>query len=252
MKGKTVKIFKGAHRGVGLVLIALVAAVAVAACGSSSSGSSGSSNASASTTTTGTTTGTSTTSRTGASGQFAALSSCLKSQGVTLPTGRGGAGGFRGGAGGGFRGGAPGGGAPGGGTSTTGAPPTGTSTTGTHRGFGGGGFAGGGFAGGNSKYAKAIATCRKKLGLKAPAYGAGGAGAGRPQLSSTVLAKFSACMKQHGVNLGTANTSGKGSIFSPSVEKNPKFKTAAAACQSLLRPSGSGAGGAGTSTGSNS
>ncbi|HWX44839.1 MAG TPA: hypothetical protein VNY52_05915 [Solirubrobacteraceae bacterium] len=51
-----------------------------------------------------------------------------------------------------------------------------------------------------------------------------------------VLAQFSACLRQHGVNVGEPNTSGKGPIFNTTGINtgSPQFKAAEAKCRSTL------------------
>lgn len=52
----------------------------------------------------------------------------------------------------------------------------------------------------------------------------------------TVLARFAACLRQQGVNVGEPNTSGKGPIFNTKGLNtgSPKFKAATAKCRSTL------------------
>ena len=64
--------------------------------------------------------------------------------------------------------------------------------------------------------------------------------------NKAAVAKFVACVKQHGYNLPTPNFSGKGSIFPAKIKQNTKFRTASRACASTLRPQvGAGAPSAG-------
>jgi hypothetical protein len=196
------------------LLLAVIAALAIAACGSSGTGSAAASGAGAGTTTSGS----------APANRFAALASCLKQHGVTLPN-------F------GHR---PG-------TTTTGgsgAPPAGGFGGGSYGGGPGaaaGGPAGGGFLQRNPKLAAAMEACRKKLGIT----GGFGGGFRRPGFSQAALTKFEGCMKQHGVPL-SKSTSGRG-VFSSSARKNPKFPAALKACASILRAPAP----AGTSTAAN-
>jgi hypothetical protein len=52
----------------------------------------------------------------------------------------------------------------------------------------------------------------------------------------TVLARFSACLRQHGIDVGEPNTSGKGPIFDTKGINtgSPQFKAATAECRSTL------------------
>jgi hypothetical protein len=156
--------------------------------------------------------GTKTTASTGRSANRAKLVACLKSHGVTLPSR---AGGFH-----------PGGG--------SGAPGAGAF-------FGGGGGAGGSHSF-SSKNAAAFKACGADFG--------GGrfrSGGFARRFSSSTLASFTACVKKNGFTLPAANTKGTGPIFSPSIEKNPKFVAAAKSCVSILSAAfRGGAGGAGT------
>jgi hypothetical protein len=182
----------------GLTLLAALAAVVLAACGSSSSTSS---SAAASAGSSGS--GTSTTGRAGANpAARAKLQACLKQHGVTLPSRPAGA--RRPSGSGGYGGGGYGG------------P------------FGGGGGAGG--AGGrfnNPKLRAALKACGANFG----------SGQSRFRPNQAAVAKFAACVKQHGYTLPKANFSG-GAIYPASVERNKKFQAAAKACQADLRPSG--------------
>ncbi|HEY2600474.1 MAG TPA: hypothetical protein VGI67_02885 [Thermoleophilaceae bacterium] len=195
-------------RAIRILLMLAVGALPllVAACGSSSSASTGASASTSSTTTP---------NFRSAAGR-AQLATCLKKQGVTLPQRR--------------QGGPPAGGAGGGGGN----------------GGGGGGFLfGGGNGGGNGNGRPSgnfrnskLANALRKCGVT-PGQGAGGgfrAGANGARFNQA-LTKFVACMKQNGYPLPKPNTSGKGPVFDASkVNRNdPKFKSAAQKCQSLLR-----------------
>jgi hypothetical protein len=196
------KIIVSAGRRAPLVCALLLTSCLIAACGGSSS-SSTSSTAAAST-------------GGGSSGSArrAALRSCLKAHGVTLPSRP------------------PGGGAPGagGGAPGAGGPPPGSG--------GGSGFFGGG--GGFQNDPKARAAFQ--------ACGGGNLGAGRrPQLSHQAITSYVTCVRQHGYNMPNPNFSGKGAVFPSSIRSDPKFQAANRTCQSLLVP-----GRGGTSTGSSS
>jgi hypothetical protein len=189
---------------VALTLAVAATALLLAACGSSSNTGSTSSSTSS---------GGAAASAGGASSaarsKFAA---CLKAHGLTLPARPAGARrrpdgrgyGYGGGAGGFFFGGG-----------------------------GGSGAAGGGPASGrfsNPKFRAALQAC----------------GGGRfPQRRFTpnkaAVAKFTACVKQHGYNLPAPNFSGKGPIFPAAIARDKKFQAAARACASDLRPAGAGA-----------
>ena len=107
---------------------------------------------------------------------------------------------------------------------------------------------GGGFAGGNSKFAKAFKACGSKLGSAASNYARGrfpgggrlpgGGGFGGPRrgqfhFSTAALKSFVTCIRKNGfATMPEPNASGK---FPRSVEKNAKFQTANAKCESILR-----------------
>jgi hypothetical protein len=189
-------------RPAALTLVVAATALLLAACGSSSNtGSSSSTSSGAAVASAG---GASSAARS----KFAA---CLKAHGVTLPARPagarrrpGGQGYGRGGGGGFFFGGGGG------------------------RGTGGSGPGAGRFD--NPKFRAALQAC----------------GGGRfPQRrfipNKAAVAKFTACVKQHGYNLPAANFSGKGPIFPAAIARDKKFQAAARACASDLRPSGAGA-----------
>ena len=145
-----------------------------------------------------------------------ALAACLKQHGVSFPARRGGPYGGPPGAG-------PGAGAPGG------APPPGGAPS-QRRPPAGGFFFGGGPR--STKFRAALKAC----GANFPA-----GQRRRPRFTKTTLTKFVACVRQHGYNLPTPNTSGTGPVFPSGIQTKPKFITASRACASLLRPpSGSG------------
>jgi hypothetical protein len=197
-----------------LCLLALAALPALAACGSS--GSSGSASANASASAPPSAGGAGTTSTTPGAPRFnrAALAACLKQQGVTLPPRPPGA--------------APGGPPPGGG-----APPFAAGRRPRGRGFG--------FFGRNlspaqrQKLQAALQKCGARFG--GGRFGQGRFAANNPRFRAA-LTKFVACVRQHGFNLPTPNTSGSGPVFDPrKVNRNdPKFVAASRACQGLLRP----------------
>jgi hypothetical protein len=215
------KVISNAPRGALITVVVLALGGLIAACGSASSTSSS----------TGTTT-TSASSGAGGptSGQRAALAACLKQHGVTLPSRPAGAGAR------------PGGAPPGSGGSNGSGNGTGTTGTGTtpRRGF----FGGGGRFANNPKLRAAFQACGAKFGFRA--------GQGfRGRLSHTNITRYVTCVRQHGYNLPNPNFSGKGPIFPSNIRTNKKFQAASKACQSLLvpaRPSGSGSGGATSTT----
>ena len=174
----------------------------------SSSGGSGSANPAASTSATSSTKGSGP-----GSTRSAALRECLEKQGITLPSG------------------------PGGNPQSSGsAPPAGA----------GGQPPSGGFKLPNGESATQLQAAIKKCGGGSfPAGGAarfGGAG------SSKALAKFTTCMRENGVNLPAANTSGKGPVFNTSGinTSSTAFKSAESKCRSDL---GAGAAGGGPPSG---
>lgn len=247
-------------RGTVALLVAVLAALAVTACGSSGSGGNAASKNAASTTTTGKR----------ASAAQAAFTACLKQHGVKL-SGRAGGFGF-----------GPGAAANGKRPNGNGTPPTGaTPSTGTTP--QGGLFGGGaGFGARNSKFAKAFAACRSKLGKAgfgrggfpgasgrgrfpgpnggngAPgANGASGANGGgfTPRFSSRALKAYVACIRRNGYpSMPEPDTSSKAtSVFPSSVTKNAKFQAANGKCESILRrafrgPGASGGSGATTTS----
>jgi hypothetical protein len=140
-----------------------------------------------------------------------AFVACLKQHGITLPSRPPGTGGGPGG------GGAPGGGG----------------------GLFGGGARGGRFSGGGARNPKLAAAFRACGG---GAFRGRHAGAGRFRLSHTAVTNFVVCVRKHGYDMPPPNFSGKGPVFPSSIRTNPKFQTAARACQQLLipaRPGGS-------------
>jgi hypothetical protein len=195
---------KTAAAPLAIVLLSLL----LAACGGGS-GSTSSSSASASTKT-----------GTNARGQFAArgaaLRTCLKKEGITLPERK------------------PG--------KTGGKPPAGP--------FGAGGSGGqrGGF-----QLPKGVTREKLQAALKKCGGGFGGGGARRfgGARSAQRLTKFAACMRSNGINLPTPNTSGKGPVFDTKGidTTSAAFKQADAKCAKELRPAGGAAGGPGAAPG---
>jgi hypothetical protein len=182
-----------------LALGVLGACMALAACGSSGSGSSSagkSSNTSAS--------------KAGApnSSRFTALSSCLKKQGITLPSAPSDASPQPGG---------PGAGAPGGGA-------------------------------GSLQLPKGVTQAQFQAALKKCGAGnfPQGRGGGLNSASARAgLAKYAACLRQNGINVPAPNTTGKGPVFDTKGidASSSKFKAAQSKCQSDLKgafPSGGG------------
>jgi hypothetical protein len=168
---------------IAVVLGALFLAVVAAGCGGSSSAA-----APAVSTTTGTTT--TTTPNGGAGGgnaaSFQAFRDCLTAHGVTLPARPAGGGGGQ----------PPTGGQP---------PANGTRTT------------GGRFGNLTAKQQAAMTACQSKR----PAGGFGGGNA-RGGPANPALAKYTACLKSHGVTFGSTSSS------------SSAFAKATAACKSLL------------------
>jgi hypothetical protein len=155
------------------------------------------------------------------------LQTCLKQHGVTLPAG--------------FGKGRPGSGG-------NGAPPAGGGTP-PSSGSNGDGPPKGGFGGSaNSARLQKMRAALKACGANFGGVGGGGPGRGGFTPSTAAIAKFSACVKQHGYTLPKANTSGNGPIYPRTIESNKKFQSASKACTSDLRPSGGGS--SGSSSGS--
>jgi hypothetical protein len=203
---------------VAAAVVLLLASLGLAACGSSSSSTTTSTSANAAAST-GTVPGTSSTGSTsttpGAPGsgrgsaRFAAMRECLQKNGITLPK----------------------------------------RTPGSRPGAGGG-FPGAG-AGGGPQLPSGVTRAQYEAALKKCGGGSGhffrGGTAGR--LSNPVfkaaLAKYGDCLRQNGINLPAANTSGKGPIFdTKGIDTNSsQFKAASAKCRSALlgafrRPAG--------------
>jgi hypothetical protein len=179
-------------------LLITATALVLTACGGSSSS--------------GTSTTAASTSKQGGSNRFASLQACLEKEGITLPTPSG----------------KVGNGTPP--SSGSGTPPTnGTAPT------GGVGRPGGGFklpAGvSRAKFQEALKKCG----------GGGFAGGKRPSFNSSTikaaLTKYSACMRENGVKLPAANTSGNGPVFNTKGidTTSEAFKNAQKKCQSDLK-----------------
>lgn len=143
------------------------------------------------------------------SARFSALSACLKKQGITLPT-----------------------------PSGSKAP----STTGT-------GAQSGPPTGGGLSTPSGVSASKYKEALKK--CGGSSLAAGRPSFSSATskaaLSKYVACMRENGVDLPKANTSGSGPVFNSKGLNtgSATFKAAQSKCQTDLKGALGGAGGAG-------
>ena len=142
------------------------------------------------------------------SARSAALRSCLAKQGITLPS-------------------APAAGSP---QSSESAPPT------------GGQRPGGGFKLPNGESSAQLQAALKKCG--GGNFPAGGAARFGGANSSKTLAKFSACMRENGVDLPAPNTSGKGPVFNTKGlnTSSAAFKSAESKCRSDLGAAGAGGG----------
>jgi hypothetical protein len=111
-------------------------------------------------------------------------------------------------------------------------------TPGSHGGFAGG--RGGTLPKGMSRaqFAEALKSCGG--GFNGPGRFAGGAKGFRNQFNNprfrSVLVRFSACLRQHGIDVGEPNTSGKGPIFDTKGINtgSPQFRAASTACRSML------------------
>jgi hypothetical protein len=187
-----------------LALLALGACLMLAACGSSS-GSGGSTNSANSKSAT-----TSSNPPGAGSARSTALRECLQKQGITLPS-------------------APAGGNP---PSSGSAPPTGTA----------GQPPSGGFKLPKGESAAQLQAALKKCG--GGNFPSGGAAQFRGAGSSKTFAKFTACMRENGVNLPAPNTSGKGPVFDTKGinTSSAAFKSAESKCRSDLGPAAGGGG----------
>ncbi len=169
------------------------------------------------------------------------------------------------------------------GTSSTGTTGTGTSTTGTTTGSsaatrytavrtclskkgitlpqtaGAGGFLGAGAqlpkGMSRAQFAEALQSCG--AGFNGNHIGKRGKGFKNPFNNPrfhSVLARFAACLRQNGINVGEPNTSGKGPIFDTKGINtgSPQFKAATAKCRSTLlyalRPNHANPGTSGSTT----
>lgn len=208
---------------VAAVVVLLLACLGLVACGGSSSSTTSSSANAASTggaSGTSSTGSTSTTPGTPGSGRastrFAAIRECLQKNGITLPK------------------------------RTPGSRP-------------GGGFVPGAGAGGGPQLPSGVTRAQYEAALKKCGGGnrpfSGGGGAARRinnPVFKAALAKYGDCLRQNGINLPPANTSGNGPIFDTKGinTASPQFRTASAKCRSVLlgafrRPAGApGASGA--------
>ena len=199
-----------------VVVLLLLASLGLAACGSSSSSTTSSSANAAST---GAASGTSSTGAASTtpsapgsargSARFAAMRECLQKNGITLPK------------------------------RTPGARP-------------GAGFVPGAGAGGGPQLPSGVTRAQYEAALKKCGGGSGhffrrGGAAGRLNnpVFKTALTKYGDCLRQNGINLPAANTSGKGPIFdTKGIDTNSsQFKAASAKCRSALlgafrRPAG--------------
>jgi hypothetical protein len=190
------------RRAVGAIALVLLGGLLLAACGGGSSKST-SSTASASAATSG---------RSGFAARAAALSTCLKKEGITLPEHK------------------PIGG-------------TGGRPSGQPRGPFGGGAPGGGFQLPKGVTREKMQAALKKCGAGSLGFRRRSNGARNPQQ----LAKFAACMRSAGVSLPAPNASGKGPVFNTKGidTTSSTFKQADAKCAKELRPSGPPAGSSG-------
>jgi hypothetical protein len=199
---------------VAAVVVLLLACLGLAACGSSSSSTTSSSaNAAATGAASGTSsTGTSTTPGTAggarSSTRFAALRECLQKNGITLPK------------------------------RTPGSPS-------------GGGFVPGAGAGGGPQLPSGVTRAQYEAALKKCGIGSGhffrgntGSRLNNPVFKAA-LTKYGNCLRQNGINLPVANTSGNGPIFNTKGinTSGSQFKAASAKCRSVLlgafrRPAG--------------
>jgi hypothetical protein len=192
------------------VLGAIGLAVLAAGCGGGSSSAAGANPASTTTGTTPTTPGGGGGAGGGANGAaFQAYRDCLSSHGVTLPQRPGGG-----------QGGTPpaGGGQP----PANGTPPA------------GGGGAGGRFGNLTAKQRAAMTACQSKRPAGGRGFGGGGNAAGGQ--ANPAFAKYTACLKSHGVTFGSTSSS------------SSAFTKATAACKSLLPAPGAGSVNGGTTT----
>jgi len=187
-----------------LALGVLGACMALAACGSSGSGSSSAGKSSSTSA-----------NKAGApnSSRFTALSSCLKKEGITLPS------------------------APSGSTPQPGGP--------------GAGAPGGGAGG--IQLPKGVTQAQFQAALKKCGAGnlPQGRGGGLNSASARAgLAKYAACLRQNAINVPAPNTTGKGPVFDTKGidTSSSKFKAAQSKCQSDLKGVFPGGGGPASGT----
>jgi hypothetical protein len=152
------------------------------------------------------------------SSQFAQLSSCLRKQGITLPS-----------------------------VPTGGNRPSGSAGTGAPAG-GAGGF----------QLPKGISRSQYQAALKkcGGSFTPGSAGAFNSATARAALVKYASCLRQNGVNVPAPNTSGKGPVFDTKGidTSSAAFKSAQSKCQSDIKGviaggTGGGAPPAGAGTG---
>ncbi len=206
---------RGRKPAIAVVVVLLLASLGLAACGSSSSSTTSSSANAASTGTASGTSSTGSTSTSSAPGsargsaRFAAMRECLQKNGITLPK------------------------------RTPGARP-------------GGGFVPGAGAGGGPQLPSGVTRAQYEAALKKCGVGNGhffrrGGAAGRLNnpVFKAALAKYGDCLRQNGINLPAANTSGNGPIFDTKGinTASSQFKTASTKCRGALlgafrRPAG--------------
>jgi len=205
------------NRMAAAVLLLVLAGVLLAACGGSSKSATTTASASASTTTSAKTATPGKAS--GFGKRFAAIRECLKKEGVTLPTRK------------------PG------------------------QGPGGGGLLGGGGAGApagvnKAKFEAAVKKCGGNFAVPRGGF-AGGTSRFNSPAAKQALAKFAACLRENGVKVGEANTSGKGPIFNTTGinTQSAQFKAAETKCRADLagafgaRPGAAAPGAPGAGTG---
>ncbi|MFI5004839.1 MAG: hypothetical protein ACHQE6_07490 [Solirubrobacterales bacterium] len=89
----------------------------------------------------------------------------------------------------------------------------------------------------HAQLAEALRTCNVKYaGSHLPRSGSTPPGRPLPERFHHVLARFAACLRQNGVDVGEPNTSGKGPIFNTKGVNtgSPQFRAAAAKCRTTL------------------
>jgi hypothetical protein len=145
------------------------------------------------------------------SSQFAALQSCLRKQGITLPS-----------------------------------VPTGANRPSGSAGPGAPGAGAGGF-----QLPKGISRSQYQAALKkcgGASFTPGSAGAFNSATARAALAKYASCLRQNGVNVPAPNTSGKGPVFDTKGidTSSAAFKSAQSKCQSDIKGVIAGGTGGGT------